>query len=119
MGGSQIKEDAWVREWWDESDNQTWVGKHVYTRNGVLTDVKSFGTVQLGYASTVSCITSTRKTVCSAGCWSSTETSSPGWNILEKKILSYLSKCIKLWVMIKRTKAMKNQTQPMKCKMAV
>nr|GMD43962.1 MATH and LRR domain-containing protein PFE0570w [Ipomoea batatas] len=25
------------------------VGKHVYTRNGVLTDVKSFGTVQLGY----------------------------------------------------------------------
>ncbi|XP_054817350.1 uncharacterized protein LOC129317049 [Prosopis cineraria] len=25
------------------------VGKHVYRRNGVLTDVKSFGTVQLGY----------------------------------------------------------------------
>ncbi|KAI3447168.1 hypothetical protein Pfo_003833 [Paulownia fortunei] len=25
------------------------VGKHVYTRNGVLTDMKSFGTVQLGY----------------------------------------------------------------------
>jgi len=28
MGVSQIKEDAWVREWWDESDNQTWVIKH-------------------------------------------------------------------------------------------
>ncbi|MQM08444.1 hypothetical protein Taro_041302 [Colocasia esculenta] len=26
------------------------VGRHVYTRNGVLTDIKSFGTVQLGYA---------------------------------------------------------------------
>ncbi|KAF5788192.1 putative ribosomal protein S6 [Helianthus annuus] len=25
------------------------VGKHVYRRNGVLTDLKSFGTVQLGY----------------------------------------------------------------------
>ncbi|EPS68928.1 hypothetical protein M569_05839, partial [Genlisea aurea] len=25
------------------------VGKHVYRRNGVLTDVMSFGTVQLGY----------------------------------------------------------------------
>ncbi|GKV22657.1 hypothetical protein SLE2022_044180 [Rubroshorea leprosula] len=25
------------------------VGKHVYSRNGVLTDIKSFGTVQLGY----------------------------------------------------------------------
>ncbi|KAL8527810.1 hypothetical protein ACS0TY_005584 [Phlomoides rotata] len=25
------------------------VGKHVYRRNGVLTDVKSFGEVQLGY----------------------------------------------------------------------
>lgn len=25
------------------------VGKHVYTKNGVLTDIKSFGTVQLGY----------------------------------------------------------------------
>ncbi|XP_028798710.1 uncharacterized protein LOC114754132 isoform X2 [Neltuma alba] len=25
------------------------VGKHVYRRNGVLTDIKSFGTVQLGY----------------------------------------------------------------------
>nr|GME05359.1 MATH and LRR domain-containing protein PFE0570w [Ipomoea batatas] len=25
------------------------VGKHVYARNGVLTDVKSLGTVQLGY----------------------------------------------------------------------
>ncbi|KAJ4709658.1 Ribosomal protein S6 [Melia azedarach] len=25
------------------------VGKHVYGRNGVLTDIKSFGTVQLGY----------------------------------------------------------------------
>ncbi|THG12500.1 hypothetical protein TEA_023005 [Camellia sinensis var. sinensis] len=25
------------------------VGKHVYRRNGVLTDMKSFGTVQLGY----------------------------------------------------------------------
>lgn len=25
------------------------VGKHVYRRNGVLTDVKAFGTVQLGY----------------------------------------------------------------------
>lgn len=25
------------------------VGKHIYRRNGVLTDVKSFGTVQLGY----------------------------------------------------------------------
>ncbi|KAL5836747.1 hypothetical protein ACOSQ3_013916 [Xanthoceras sorbifolium] len=26
------------------------VGKHVYTKNGVLTDLKSFGTMQLGYA---------------------------------------------------------------------
>ncbi|KAI3744429.1 hypothetical protein L1987_57509 [Smallanthus sonchifolius] len=25
------------------------VGKHVYQRNGVLTDLKSYGTVQLGY----------------------------------------------------------------------
>uniref|UniRef100_A0A2P2IM84 30S ribosomal protein S6-like n=1 Tax=Rhizophora mucronata TaxID=61149 RepID=A0A2P2IM84_RHIMU len=25
------------------------VGKHIYSRNGVLTDLKSFGTVQLGY----------------------------------------------------------------------
>ncbi|CAN4105890.1 unnamed protein product [Withania somnifera] len=25
------------------------VGKHVYRKNGVLTDLKSFGTVQLGY----------------------------------------------------------------------
>ncbi|XP_057767549.1 uncharacterized protein LOC130987861 [Salvia miltiorrhiza] len=25
------------------------VGKHVYRRNGVVTDMKSFGTVQLGY----------------------------------------------------------------------
>ncbi|XP_073043237.1 small ribosomal subunit protein bS6m [Primulina eburnea] len=25
------------------------VGKHVYRRNGVLTNIKSFGTVQLGY----------------------------------------------------------------------
>lgn len=25
------------------------VGKHVYKRNGVVTEVKSFGTVQLGY----------------------------------------------------------------------
>ncbi|KAL0451742.1 UNVERIFIED_CONTAM: hypothetical protein Slati_1152300 [Sesamum latifolium] len=25
------------------------VGQHVYRRNGVLTDLKSFGTVQLGY----------------------------------------------------------------------
>ncbi|GAB4828181.1 hypothetical protein Ancab_035098 [Ancistrocladus abbreviatus] len=25
------------------------VGKHVYARNGVLTELKSFGTVQLGY----------------------------------------------------------------------
>ncbi|PQP92914.1 uncharacterized protein Pyn_33690 [Prunus yedoensis var. nudiflora] len=25
------------------------VSKHVYRRNGVLTDMKSFGTVQLGY----------------------------------------------------------------------
>lgn len=25
------------------------VGKHVYRRNGVVTEVKSFGTVQLGY----------------------------------------------------------------------
>ncbi|XP_059454427.1 uncharacterized protein LOC132184715 [Corylus avellana] len=25
------------------------VGKHVYRRNGVLADIKSFGTVQLGY----------------------------------------------------------------------
>ncbi|KAE8126130.1 hypothetical protein FH972_020874 [Carpinus fangiana] len=25
------------------------VGKHVYRRNGVLTDIKSFGVVQLGY----------------------------------------------------------------------
>ncbi|KAJ9163004.1 hypothetical protein P3X46_022727 [Hevea brasiliensis] len=25
------------------------VGKHVYGRNGVLTDIKSFGTIQLGY----------------------------------------------------------------------
>ncbi|XP_062157715.1 uncharacterized protein LOC133865340 [Alnus glutinosa] len=25
------------------------VGKHVYSRNGVLADIKSFGTVQLGY----------------------------------------------------------------------
>lgn len=25
------------------------VGKHIYRRNGVLTDIKSFGTVQLGY----------------------------------------------------------------------
>lgn len=25
------------------------VGKHVYRRNGVLTEVKSLGTVQLGY----------------------------------------------------------------------
>ncbi|KAK3221758.1 hypothetical protein Dsin_008783 [Dipteronia sinensis] len=25
------------------------VGKHVYTKNGVLTDIKSFGTVHLGY----------------------------------------------------------------------
>ncbi|XP_057467164.1 uncharacterized protein LOC130756627 [Actinidia eriantha] len=25
------------------------VGKHIYRRNGVLTDLKSFGTVQLGY----------------------------------------------------------------------
>lgn len=25
------------------------VSKHVYARNGVLTDIKSFGTVQLGY----------------------------------------------------------------------
>ncbi|KAL5836748.1 hypothetical protein ACOSQ3_013917 [Xanthoceras sorbifolium] len=24
-------------------------GKHVYTKNGVLTDVKSFRTIQLGY----------------------------------------------------------------------
>lgn len=25
------------------------VGKHVYTKNGVVADMKSFGTVQLGY----------------------------------------------------------------------
>ncbi|KAL2481201.1 Translation elongation factor EF1B/ribosomal protein S6 family protein [Abeliophyllum distichum] len=25
------------------------VGKHVYTKNGVVADIKSFGTVQLGY----------------------------------------------------------------------
>ena len=25
------------------------VGKHVYRRNGVVTDIKNFGTVQLGY----------------------------------------------------------------------
>ncbi|TXG66410.1 hypothetical protein EZV62_007685 [Acer yangbiense] len=25
------------------------VGKHVYTKNGVLTDIKSFGAVELGY----------------------------------------------------------------------
>ncbi|XVE65732.1 hypothetical protein DITRI_Ditri08aG0022900 [Diplodiscus trichospermus] len=25
------------------------VGRHVYSRNGVLTDIKSFGTIQLGY----------------------------------------------------------------------
>jgi len=25
------------------------VGKHVYARNGILTDIKSLGTVQLGY----------------------------------------------------------------------
>lgn len=25
------------------------IGKHVYTRKGVLTDIKSFGTIQLGY----------------------------------------------------------------------
>ncbi|KAJ8751444.1 hypothetical protein K2173_016654 [Erythroxylum novogranatense] len=25
------------------------VGKHIYSRNGVLTDIKSFGNVQLGY----------------------------------------------------------------------
>jgi ribosomal protein S6 len=25
------------------------VGKHIYSRNGVLADIKSFGTVQLGY----------------------------------------------------------------------
>ncbi|CAK7338512.1 unnamed protein product [Dovyalis caffra] len=25
------------------------VGKHVYSRNGVITNIKSFGTVQLGY----------------------------------------------------------------------
>ena len=25
------------------------VGKHVYRRNGVLTEIKPFGTVQLGY----------------------------------------------------------------------
>ncbi|XP_052200128.1 uncharacterized protein LOC127806708 [Diospyros lotus] len=25
------------------------IGKHVYRKNGILTDVKSFGTVQLGY----------------------------------------------------------------------
>uniref|UniRef100_A0A1D1YRX5 37S ribosomal protein MRP17, mitochondrial n=1 Tax=Anthurium amnicola TaxID=1678845 RepID=A0A1D1YRX5_9ARAE len=25
------------------------VGRHIYSRNGVLTDIKSFGTVQLGY----------------------------------------------------------------------
>lgn len=25
------------------------VGKHVYSRHGVLTDITSFGTVQLGY----------------------------------------------------------------------
>uniref|UniRef100_A0A803KPX4 Ribosomal protein S6 n=1 Tax=Chenopodium quinoa TaxID=63459 RepID=A0A803KPX4_CHEQI len=25
------------------------VGKHVYARNGVLTEIKSFGTVHLGY----------------------------------------------------------------------
>ncbi|KAK3005991.1 hypothetical protein RJ639_017628 [Escallonia herrerae] len=25
------------------------VGKHVYQRNGVLTEIKSFGTIQLGY----------------------------------------------------------------------
>ncbi|KAF5742056.1 hypothetical protein HS088_TW09G00095 [Tripterygium wilfordii] len=25
------------------------VGKHVYSRNGALTDIKSFGNVQLGY----------------------------------------------------------------------
>lgn len=25
------------------------VGKHVYKRNGVITEVRSFGTVQLGY----------------------------------------------------------------------
>ena len=25
------------------------VGKHIYRRNGVLTDLKSYGTVQLGY----------------------------------------------------------------------
>lgn len=25
------------------------IGKHVYSRNGVLTDVKSFGKVELGY----------------------------------------------------------------------
>lgn len=25
------------------------VGKHVFSRNGVLTEIKSFGTIQLGY----------------------------------------------------------------------
>ncbi|XP_060194423.1 uncharacterized protein LOC132623656 [Lycium barbarum] len=30
-------------------DLVTKVGKHVYRKNGVLTDLKSFGTVQLGY----------------------------------------------------------------------
>ncbi|KAF3453006.1 hypothetical protein FNV43_RR03439 [Rhamnella rubrinervis] len=30
-------------------DLVTRVGKHVYQRNGVLTDIKSFGIVQLGY----------------------------------------------------------------------
>ncbi|KAJ8753201.1 hypothetical protein K2173_017792 [Erythroxylum novogranatense] len=31
------------------ADLVAWVGKHVYSRNGVLTDIKSLGTVQLGY----------------------------------------------------------------------
>ncbi|XP_047332960.1 uncharacterized protein LOC124936501 [Impatiens glandulifera] len=30
-------------------DLVTHVGKHVYARNGVLGDIKSFGTIQLGY----------------------------------------------------------------------
>lgn len=30
-------------------DLVTKVGKHVYRRNGVVTDFKSLGTVQLGY----------------------------------------------------------------------
>ncbi|KAJ8750569.1 hypothetical protein K2173_015730 [Erythroxylum novogranatense] len=31
------------------ADLVAWVGKHVYGRKGVLTDIKSLGTVHLGY----------------------------------------------------------------------